>query len=187
MKAKFVVSPTIKSADGGVEAIRTDMLLLTKIDGMGLGAGPRAVDQMLGGQISTRMKEREFRGRLGENLLLRLDDDSIPQNHVLVIGLGQASGFDPCALAKVVETAVAKAVARKCTRLSIPVAAHRMTALNLNLRGTAHIIRKVAEAKLAEIEGAGTLEIELVCTSQAKRHIEAGLACRKAVVCCAQK
>ena len=186
MKAKFIVSPTIKSSDGGVERVRTDMLMLTKIEGMGLGAGPRAVDELMQGEISARIAEKDFRGALGRTLVIKAGDP-YPAENVLMIGLGRAASFDPCALVKVVETAVGKALARKCSRLTVPIVANRMTALNINLRGTAHIIRLVAERKLAEVDEDGTLEIEILCTSQAKRHIDEGLAipCRsKEVVCC---
>ncbi|HEY9712748.1 MAG TPA: M17 family peptidase N-terminal domain-containing protein [Chroococcales cyanobacterium] len=187
MKAKFIVSPTIKSADGGIESVRTDMLVLTKIQGIALGPGPSAVDQALDGAISARVEQNSFKGELGENLVLSVSDQSHPQRHVLLVGLGPSSSFDHCALVEVIDVAVAKAVARKCNRLSIPVVANRMTQLNLNLRGTAHIVRTVAERRLAAIDGDGTLEIELICTSQAKRHLEAGLACRKKLTACCAK
>ncbi len=178
MKAKFSVSPTLKS-DGGVESVRTPMLMLTKIQGMGLGAGPKAIDECCDGLLSQCIEAQGFKGGLAQAVTVELGESSLQQNLVMM-GLGTVSRFNPCGLAEVIEVAIDKTLERGCNKLTIPVVANRLTALNLNLRGTAHIVRQAAERKLATIESDETLEIEFVCTSQAKRHIQQGLdvACR---------
>jgi hypothetical protein len=52
---------------------------------------------------------------------------------------------------------------------------NRLTSSRLGLTPTAYIIKCVAEDVLAQKEGDGVLEVELVCTPHAKRHLEAGL------------
>lgn len=61
MEAKFLVNPLLKSGKKsgktkGVETIRTDLLMLTTISGLGLGRSPQAVDERLAGRLSEKMK-----------------------------------------------------------------------------------------------------------------------------------
>lgn len=189
MKAKFTVSPTLKS-DNGVETARTEMLMLTKIHGMALGAGPRAVDNLYDGRLSQLIEEQGFTGDVGQAVVLDLDETH-SQKHILLVGLGPVAKFNPCSLFDVVDAAIDQALARGCSKLSLPVVANRLTALDLNLRGTAHIVRTATERRLATAGlDAQTFEIEFICTPQAKRHLEEGLRipCRhKQTTCCAGK
>jgi hypothetical protein len=173
MKVKFSISPTLK-ADGGVENVRTPMLMLTKIQGMGLGAGPKAIDGCCDGLLMQSIKAQGFKGGLAEAVTVSLGEGSLQQNLVMM-GLGSVHNFNPCGLAEVIEVAIDKTLEKGCDKLTIPVVANRLTALNLNLLGTAHIVRQAAERKLSAIDSDGTLEIEFVCTTQAKRYIQQGL------------
>lgn len=175
MKAKFIVTTSLKQAPAlGLEKVSTPMLMLTKVAGTAPGDGIRAVDKSLDGLISKRIGKVGFKGDLGEYLNFSIGA-SEPQENVLLVGLGRAAKFDTKALCQVVGIAVDQALAKKAPRLSIPILPNRLT--DLNLQGTAHIIKAMVERKLANVKGDSELEIELVCTPQAKRHIEAGLAC----------
>ncbi len=177
MKAKFIVTTSLGRAPQlGLEKVSTSMLMLTKVAGTTPGDGIRAVDQSLDGLISKRVGKVGFKGDLGEHLTFSIGANK-PQENVLLVGLGRASKFDTKALCQVVGLAVDQALAKKAPRLSIPILPNRLT--DLNLQGTAHIIKALVERKLAKVKGSqdAELEIELVCTPQAKRHIEAGLAC----------
>lgn len=174
MKAKFIVTSSLGYAPAhGLENISTPMLMLTKVAGTAPGDGVRAVDKSLDGLISKRIGKVGFKGDLGEHLAFSVGG-SKPQENVLLVGLGRAAKFDTKALCQVVGLALDQALAKKAPRLSIPILPNRLT--DLNLQGTAHIIKAAVERKLAKVSGDKELEIELLCTPQAKRHIEAGLA-----------
>ena len=188
MKARFTVSPTIQAKEGGLAAVETDMLLLTQFRRMAFGPEMKEVDQGVCGQISKSLKAARFDGELVECVHIELDAEQ-PQNHVLVVGLGASSRFDACSLMRVIETAVDEAVAHGCTQLSIPLPKNRLSGSQLNLRGTAHLIRQAAVHRLSTHATNKLLKIQIVCTTQAKRFIEEGLAipCRhKALCCCAE-
>jgi len=186
MKAKFTVSPTLKS-DCGVETAQTEMLMITKIHGMALGAGPRAIDNLYDGRLSQLIEAQGFTGDVGQSVVLDLGEGHL-QRYIVLVGLGTVAKFNPCTLFDVVDVALDQALARGCSKLSIPVVANRLTGLNLNLRGTSHIVRQGTERRLARLRSkSGTLEVELICTPQAKRHLEEGLnvPCRhKQSPCC---
>jgi len=189
MKAKYTVNPSLKSKgpDGGVDAIRTDMLLLTKVFGTGLGPGVVAFDKLLGGRISKRMEQKDFKGQLGEHLSLKLGD-GYAQKSVLVVGLGNASKYDECTLRSVIKLAVEHAIKYGYKKLSVPIVPKSQ--LSLSVTGTAFSIKEAVEEQLALTPGgAGTLEVELVCTAQAKRYVEKGLSLpkRKQKLCCEAK
>jgi len=178
MEAKFLVNPTlcVSESGGGLEAVNTDLLMLTKMSGMGLGPGPQAVDQRLAGRLSEKMRQRKFKGDLGEHLSLRLGDEN-PARNVLLFGLGTPGKLDYCGLREVIQQAVVKAVTMGCTRMTVEVPKDRLLATKLNLTGTAHAVKEFVTEKLAEIGAGrqGTLEVELVCTPQAARFLRKGL------------
>lgn len=173
MQVKFTISPTLNS-EGGVQSIRTPMLMLTKIQGMGWGAGPKAIDASCDGLVMRTLDQQGFRADLAEAITIALGPDS-PQQYLVLMGLGTVQNFNPCGLGDVIDKAVDEALQKGCFKLTVPIVAHRLTALNINLRGTAHIVRRSVERKLAEVESDQQFEIEFVCTAQAKRHIQQGL------------
>ncbi len=173
MQVKFSISPTLNT-EGGMQSVRTPMLMLTKIQGMGLGTGPKAIDSSCDGLLTQAIAEQGFKGGLAKFVAVELGQDS-PQQNLLMMGLGSVHDFNPCGLAEVIAVAIDQTLQKGCTKLTIPVVANRLTALSLNLLGTAHIVRKAAEQKLAGIESDETLEIEFLCTAQAKRYIQQGL------------
>jgi Cytosol aminopeptidase family, N-terminal domain len=166
MQVKFTISPTLNS-EGGVQSVRTPMLMLTKIQGMGLGAGPKAIDSICDGLLSQALEENGFKADLAEAVTVEVGPDCAQENLVMM-GLGSVQNFTPCGLAEVIDRAIDETLKKGCGKLTIPVVANRLTALNINLMGTAHIVRRTAEHKLGPIESD-------VCTSQAKRHIQKGL------------
>jgi hypothetical protein len=178
MDAKFLVNPSLKTGtpQGGVDFVRTDMLMLTKMSGLGLGPSPLAVDDRLAGKLSEKIRQKRFKGNLGENLMLQLGDEH-PARNVLLVGLGNSSTFDFCGLQKVIDVAITRAVSLGCKRLSLEIAKDRLTGGHLNLRGTAHSIKECVLEKLSTLcaDKPGTIEIELICTPQAARHLKKGL------------
>jgi hypothetical protein len=179
MTPKFVVSPSMGVAGApGVEELRTDMLLLTRLAGLPLGPGPRAVDEALNGLISQKMKTMRFKGDLGQYILFDLDPrvhgDRL-QRYVLLAGIGSTSKFNARAACQVFGLVLDKALEEGVSRLTIPIARNRMTVGNLNLKGMAHILKEVVDDKRSRVTRPALREIELFCTPQARKFIEEGL------------
>ena len=180
MEAKFIVNPLLRSGKNsknvGVETLQTDLLMLTTLSGLGLSRSPQEFDELLAGRLSQKMKKKKFKGDLGEHFVLNLGDE-LPARNVLIVGLGSAASFDVCGLEAVIGVAVKKAVEMGCSRLTLEIHRDRLTAAQLNLKGTAYAIKESVCAKLAQVAGdkPGTLEVELVCTPQGAVRINEGL------------
>jgi len=177
MEAKFLVNPALKVGSlEGVEAVNTDLLMLAKLSGMGLGPGPQAVDQRLAGRLSEKMRQKKFQGNLGEHLTLQVGPGA-PARNVLLVGLGSPNKLDYHGWKEVIQLAVSRAVTMGCSRLTLEIPKDRLTATSMNLTGTAHAIKEFVTMKLAEVGAGkqGTLEVELVCTPQAARFLKKGL------------
>lgn len=184
MEAKFIVTASLKVGDpqAGVDSVKTDMLMLTKMSGLGLGPGPQAVDRRLSGRLSEKMKRKKFQGNLGESLVLRLgEDEEAPAKNVLLLGLGSITTFNYCGLRQAMHLAVERAVKEGVTRMSIEISKDRLNASTLNLTGTAHGIKECVNERLAQVaaDKEGTLEVELICTAQAARFVRKGLAIQR--------
>lgn len=177
MKLKISLATSIKSQDSLGLGV-TPMLLLCKLSGHGLGSQIQTFDQSVGGIISQYIEQENFRGDRGEHFVLDLDQEGAP-DHVMVVGLGSPDKVDSKAITQLVDLAVENAVARGCSKLSIPILPNR-AAQGINLRGQAHLIKVAAEKKIATYgKKAGELEIELVCAPQAKAHLSKGLSCKR--------
>ncbi len=188
MKLKISLANSIKSQDSlGLGA--TPMLLLCKLTGHGLGSQIQAFDQTVGGVIANHIEQENFHGNRGEHFVLELDQDGAP-DHVMVIGLGSPDKFDSQAITQLVDLAVENAIARGCSKLSIPILPNRQSQA-INLRGQAHLIKVAAEKKVATYGNkSGELEIELVCAPQAAQHLAKGLSCKRMAAngtCCDDK
>lgn len=151
MEAKFLVNPSLNTANPHVtvDNIRTDMLMLTAMRGLGLGPGPQALDKRVNGKLSEKIKQKKFKGDLSENLLLELDGEH-PARSVLLIGLGRPSTFNYCGLREALTVAVKRAVSMDCKRITLEIPKDRLTAGTMNLRGMAHAIKELVIEALDE-------------------------------------
>lgn len=191
MKAKFIVSPKLRvGEESGVEQVSTPLLMLTKFSGINLATELRKfVAGAFEGRLAAELAKKGFKGEPGEHLTVQLGD-KCTQERVMFVGLGKSGNFNCATVRDTVKTAVNRALAHRSPRLSIPIFPNRNTSSSLGLMPTAHIIKCVAEDVLAHKKGDGVLEIELLCTPQAKRHVDKGLAKQrvsKASVCASAK
>lgn len=170
MEANYIVTPSLGTKDDlGLENIQAELLLLTKMNGMGFGPGPKAVDRKVGGALTGTLRQRKFVGKVGESVVVEINDDE----GIIVVGLGTAAQFEARSLCKAVSIAVDKALELD-RRLTIPFVPNALSGITLT--GQVHIIREVVASKLAERPEDGSFEVEFVCSRQAKRYIDAGLA-----------
>ena len=177
----------------GLQAIKTDLLVLTKLAGMELGPGPRAVDTALGGLLTQRMQERRFRGDCLEHILIDLQEEGytdVPQRYILLVGLGSPARFCSHGTCKVFRLVLDKAVELGVDKVTIPFPPKRVTGPGLNLKGTAALLKRVVVNRFGadgEQAGDGVIDtVEIVSTPQARRYIQSGLRSRayQADDCC---
>jgi hypothetical protein len=187
MKAKFTLTTSTNTPEL-LGLTNTPLLILGKLQAIGLGNHIQSLDHSLGGAISEKVQGLNFRGERGESFLLNLDQEGAPEN-VLVVGLGSLDKFDHNAIKHVVEMAVDAAIAKGLTKITFPMPPNRQTK-DINLRGQANIIRLAVEKKLREHKGRGELEIEILSAPQAKAQLARGLACKRSSedgTCCDDK
>lgn len=187
IKATFTLTTATAQQLGGYTD--TPLLVLGTLAGMGFGTQISGLDGMLGGVISGAIAKKSFQCNLGNNFTLRLNQEGAPA-HVLVVGLGSPDRFNRKAIIRLVRIAVARAVQLGCPKVTFPILPNRQTQATRNLRGQAFLLRKAVEEKLAEIGGdeERELEVELLCSPQAKPHLTVGLTCKQmneAGDCCA--
>jgi hypothetical protein len=185
MKARFVVNPALKGTSG-VESVHTEMLLLCTVAGTELGPTARTVDESLNGLISRKLGKQGYNGEVGQMLSFAAPKKATVKR-INIAGLGEVSDRLPRNLCKAISLTVKDALNRDLTRLSIPVMPNSMS--QIKLKGQAKIIREVVEAALASEEyrdREGTFEVELICSKQAARFLEEGLAIAPNLdsVCC---
>jgi hypothetical protein len=176
MKAKYTLT-TSKSTPQLLGLTPTPLLIVGKLQAVGLGNHIQSLDHGLDGAISEQIQEQQFRGERGESFLLNLNQEGAPEN-VLVVGLGSLKSFDHNAIKQVVETAVDTALAKGLTKITFPMPPNRQTK-DINLRGQANIIRQTVEKRLQDHKGRGELEIEILSAPQAKAQLARGLACKR--------
>jgi len=76
----------------GVEYDTADLVILTKVLGSDLGAGPMAFDARHNSAISKAMAAHDFQGTVGEHLAVEvpaIEPGGRPR-HIVVVGLGKA-------------------------------------------------------------------------------------------------
>lgn len=78
-----------------------------------------AVDQALGGQLSRRLQNGDFRGKRGEALLLFPEPGQIGAGRVLLVGLGKPEKVDAEALRRAAAAAVKQAVKYRLANLAL--------------------------------------------------------------------
>ncbi len=185
MKARFVVNPALNAVDG-VASVRTQMLLLCTVAGTELGPTARTLDVSLNGLISRKLGKQGYDGQVGQMLSIAAPKKATVER-INIAGLGEMSNSLPRNLCKAINLTVKDALDRELHQLTIPVATNNMS--QIKLKGQAKIIREVVETVLAsedyrDLEG--TFEVELLCTKQAARHLEEGLAIAPDLdsVCC---
>jgi len=177
MKAKFTLTTSTNKPEL-LGLTETPLLILGKLQAIGLGSHIQSLDHSLGGAISEQVQGLNFRGERGESFLLDLDQEGAPEN-VLVVGLGSLDKFDQNAIKQVVELAVDAAISKGLTKITFPMPPNRQTK-DINLRGQANIIRQAVEKKLLEYKSRkGELEIEILSAPQAKAQLARGLACKR--------
>jgi leucyl aminopeptidase len=83
----------IRIRDAGVEAIKTDLLVLPVAEKKLQEAPMRALDRYLKGQLGQRIQSSKFTGAEGASLLYSTAG-ALPARHILLVGLGREQDVD---------------------------------------------------------------------------------------------
>jgi hypothetical protein len=162
----------------GVEFDNADLLILTKVLGSDLGAGPMAFDNHHNGALSKAMAAHNFQGNVGEHLAVEIPaiEHGGHPRHMVVVGLGRPDDISRRRMCALFNYSLTLASQYKARSILIPIFPQRSSEAVMNLRGTAAVLRCLVDQRVKS----GTLdaleEVRLLCAPQAKQHIEQGLA-----------
>ena len=103
---------------GSLSEARCDGLVVNLFEGVKRpGGGTGAVDRALGGAISRQIDEEDFKGKLGECMVVRCPDD-FPARKVIVVGLGTSENFGALEIMKAAAAAIRKCKELKAAKIS---------------------------------------------------------------------
>jgi len=162
----------------GVEYDTADLLILTKVLGSDLGAGPMAFDAHHNGAVSKAMVAANFQGNVGEHLAVEvpaIEAGGRPR-HIVVVGLGKADDISRRRMCALFNYSMALASEYEARSILIPIFPQRSSGAVMNLRGTAAVLRCLVDQKAKSGAIASLKEVRLLCAPQAKQHLEQGIA-----------
>ena len=176
MKAKFTVAAGLTlGEDRSITFAETPMLMVTQFAGMRVSTDYSALIDSTDGAYAKAVKRGKFTGDAGQSIVVSLGRQNLPQEYLVVIGLGRAQKFGCSEIRSLMRLVVEAAIAKRVDKVTIPFLPKRTTASNLTLAQTAHIMRCVAIDVLENKRSDRELEIEFFCTAQARRHLLKGL------------
>lgn len=162
-----------------IEDVPTDMVMIPVLYGMSVPQSLKAGNENVAEQIVSAIKLNSFEGKRGTNLAVEtslVDSTGDGKRVVLLAGLGRPQCFGADVAEAVFGQMIDEAIARKMVEITIPFIANRMTKQCLNLKGTAHRLKKAVHSRFAVLTGPVALrEIKIYCSPQARPHIEKGL------------
>lgn len=164
---------------GSIEDVATDIVLIPMLFQMSVPKTLHATDEGVGELIRTAIDEHQFQGKRGTSLAVETelpDSDGGPGRTIFLAGLGRPQCFDADVAESVFTRLIEEAVERGAKTVTVPFIANRMTKTCLNLKGTAHRLKKAVARHFAKLDGPVSLtEIKIYCSPQARAHIEKGL------------
>lgn len=171
---KFFVTAGITA--NGITVTPTDLLILTLFQDTLLGDGPAALDEQLGGAITKHIRESAFEGKLGEDSVIDLSQDSAsPAKRVMLLGLGRSAEFGQPVICAAYQRILDTARNLACGRVTLVVFPNRLTKQSMNLTGLFAVLAcRILRAQDAETLG-NLKEVEILASHQARRSILAGL------------
>ena len=163
-----------------IEDLESDLVLIPVLSGMKVPRDLRADTPGVGELIKQSIKQNDFHGKRGERLLINTPLPTTTSGSgriVLLAGLGRADKFCAGAALEVFDALVDEACRSNVKRITIPFIPNRGTGNCLTMKGMAHKLNIAINRRLSQQEGVVALsEVQIFCTTQAKPHIEQGLA-----------
>lgn len=151
--------------------LEAEVLVIPRFSASTLGAPLVALDEALGGQISRRIDESQFRGKLGEKLSLDVNKDGSGLKQVVLIGLGEPGGVERYHLCAFYRAAIEESVAQHSNTVTLPVLPGQLS--ETSLQGMLAILS--CRTHYAPSARGVNKEVVVLCTPQAKKHVEKGV------------
>ncbi|MGH9551879.1 MAG: M17 family peptidase N-terminal domain-containing protein [Terriglobales bacterium] len=149
------------------------MLVIPREPGSKLGGPLAALDEALGGALTTSMQEHNFTAALGQRLLISIAQEGITLKFVVFVGLEETQGVQRYNLCGFYRAALDEAAKHGITRVSLPIFPHRLATAPVTLIGLTTILGcRVHNAPSAK--GSCVTTVEVLCSPQAKRYAEKG-------------
>ncbi len=162
------------AADPGIDKLETDLLVLTATTNFVLTEGMRKIDELLCGRLSATIAQQDFRGKRGQVILIDCPTASSIKS-ILLVGLGDHRNFDGEVLCELFGLVLEQAYATAASKVVLPIQPNRQTGRNVSLVATAAVLRcRMGQIAIAHSER-GLPAVELFCTPQAGRYLQAGL------------
>lgn len=162
-----------------VEDIPTDIVLIPMLYKMSVPASLKASKPDVADEIIQAIKGNGFEGKRGTSLPVETslpDSQGFGKRVILLAGLGRPQCFDANVAESVFGSLIDEAIERGVTEVTIPFIANRMTKQCLNLKGTAHRLKKAVLSRFSRLDKPVALKtIKIYCSPQARSHIEKGL------------
>lgn len=167
----FRVRTAFKAHLENLEIPQTDMFVITHMEHTSFGNGILKLNELTDGAVLSQIEDVGFQGLKGEFLLIEVPDSSI--KNVLVVGIGSADDVKRTTICALYRLAFEQAKKIGAKKITIPFFPGLL--FDLNYRGMLAVLHcrigeRVRANALGDLE-----EIEILCTSQARKHIVDGL------------
>ena len=148
-----------------------DLLVLTQLADNRSGPGFQAYDEQFNGALSAALDEAQFAGHTDEHILVELPGGP----KVAIFGLGKPEEMGRRRICAFFNYVFALSIELNVRSVLIPIFPHRLTAGELNLKGTAAVFNCIMQSWARKPGGLNLEEIHFHCTHQAKVQLEHGL------------
>lgn len=167
-----VVAAVGRKQDFAPLADKVELLVLTQLADSHSGPGFQAFDQHYGGALSAAVKAAHFAGHSDEHILV--EPDNGPK--VAIFGLGKVEEMGRRRICAFFNYVLALSIELNVRSVMIPIMPHRLTAGELNLKGTAAVFNCMMQSWARKPGGLRALaEVQFLCTHQAKVQLDHGL------------
>ena len=158
-----------------LEVLQTDMFLITHMEHTSFGNGILRLNELTDGAVLSNIADVGFQGLKGDFLLIEVPDNSI--KNVLVVGIGSADDVHRTTICALYRLAFEQATKIGAKKITIPFFPGLL--FDMNYRGMLAVLHcRIGERVRANALG-DLDEIEILCTSQARKHIVDGLVVTK--------
>lgn len=175
---RFVVTPGIGRLQ--LEDISTDLMLVTMLSSQHVPSCLHAREETVGEQIKRSIESSRFDGRQGQKLVVETTLPGITPEfprRLLIAGIGSPQTFCAGVAHSVFRTLIDEAVALGVKKITVPFVANRGTGNCTNLKAMSYQLKLALAKSFASLDGQPALEeIQILCSPQARRYIELGLA-----------
>jgi hypothetical protein len=173
---EYIVTATNGDEEVLAAVRETEFLVVAKLAGCHFNHFERLVDEALGGLLSERISG--WSAEFGSYRLLYLPAARVQfgkLKYVLIMGMGQASGFHGKHLCAFTNFTVGTAALTGVSRITYLESPYRSTEPSISLRGTSAIIRCRVELFGERHRLRNLKEVQFIACHQAARHLQTGL------------